>query len=839
MELAITSGFLAASAVSCVLLAAIVLIRSRRTAVHWAFIALCADLGLWTTAILLVVRADSVEAAHTYVNACFWFACFMPAAYYTFISLFPRGKFDGSIVLLGILAVSGTLLLLLSLTLESQYVREITLTPGSAPKVRYGPLLSGFSALCALVFISMHFNLYRKLRRSAGIERRQIQHVFLGILTATLTGVLTNVVGPLVGVYDMEPYGPVFIVAMMGFFAYAMVRYHLLDILTILSRTAVFAISSGTVALVFISSVTFVQWALSVFPVVSEDLRTVLPTVIAALVIVLILEPIRERAQLILNRVVMRRRYDLNQFLARVGKTAAECVKLDELLDRVSRDIQSTIGASVVRVMLVDEKDPNSLVTEHSTKPEEKGTVTHEYSALIEHIRASGEALLLEKLVHDRASEQMAQVAEMLAELDAYLCVPLVRTSGLVGIVNCGQKYSRDIYTNEDVTAFTALSSPLATAVENARLYRKLDEANQHRARILGSMRGGVIAVDTDGKITTVNYGVSEILGPVELGAHISQLNPQVANILEQTLTTRRPVLDYETLIVRPDEERVPVVMSSSILTTGEDELSGAMVVIYDLTQVKRLEQNVQRAHRLSSVGTLAAGMAHEIKNPLVSIKTFSQLLPLRYDDPDFRATFTDIVPHEVERIDSIVTRLLHFARPKPATFAPQDLRAIIEEVLVLVENQLRKGNITVETDFPGPRVNIYGDEQQLHQVFLNLVLNAVDAMREKRRGMLRVRVDYERMQVRRGAKGSAPEIDCVKIRVTDTGCGMSSESLERIFTPFYTTKDEGTGLGLSVVHGIVQEHGGTIYVESAPGQETTFVITLPIAHRLSEQKGA
>lgn len=840
MELAITSGFLAASAISCVILAVIVLVRSRRAAVHWAFIALCADLGLWSASILSVVISDNIDSARTRIDACFLFACLMPSAYYTFIALFPRSKFEGSKLMLAALALGGTALFALALAAGNLYVSEIApLVPGSAPKVRYGPVLKGYSALCAVVVVAMNWNLYCKLRRSAGIERRQIQHVFLGILIASATGILTNVIGPMVGVYDMEPYGPVFITVMMGFFAYAMVRYHLLDVLTILSRTAVFAISSATVALVFISSVTFVQWALSVFPFVSEDLRTVLPTVIAALVIVLVLEPIRERAQLVLNRVVMRRRYDLNQFLARVGKTAAEYVRLDELLERVSHEIQTTVGASIVRVMLVDEKDPDSLIIEYSTKPEENGTVTHEYGRLLAHIRDSGEALLLEKLVHGPGSSKTGKIAEMLAELDAFLCVPLSRTSGLVGIINCGQKYSRDIYTNDDVTAFTALSSPLATAVENARLYRKLDEANEHRARILGSMRGGVIAVDTEGIVTTTNYGVSEILGTVELGTHMSQLNQQVAQILEQTLTTRRPVLDHEALIVRPDDERVPVVMSSAILTTSEEELTGAMVVIYDLTQVKRLEQNVQRAHRLSSVGTLAAGMAHEIKNPLVSIKTFSQLLPLRYDDPDFRATFTDIVPHEVERIDSIVTRLLHFARPKPATFAPQDLRAIIEEVLVLVENQLRKGNITVETDFPGPRVNIYGDEQQLHQVFLNLVLNAVDAMREKRRGMLRVRVDYDRMQARRGTRGSAPEIDCVKIRVSDTGCGMSSESLERIFTPFYTTKDEGTGLGLSVVHGIVQEHGGTIYVESAPGQETTFVITLPIAHRLSEQKGA
>ncbi|MBM3290238.1 MAG: hypothetical protein FJY92_08820, partial [Candidatus Hydrogenedentes bacterium] len=267
MEIEITSGVLVASALSCVALAIIVLVRSRRNAVHWAFIALCADLALWTAAIFFVVRAESVESARQYVHASFWIACFMPAAYYTFIGLFPSGRFDGSKVLLGVLATSGVALLGLSLAFGEQYVREIALVPGAAPKVRYGPILTGFSVLCALVFVSMHFNLYRKLRRSAGIERRQIQHVFLGVLFATATGALTNVVAPLMGVHDLEPYGPVFVTVMMGFFTYAMVRYHLLDILTILSRTAVFAISSGAVALMFIGSVAVVRWALRGLPV--------------------------------------------------------------------------------------------------------------------------------------------------------------------------------------------------------------------------------------------------------------------------------------------------------------------------------------------------------------------------------------------------------------------------------------------------------------------------------------------------------------------------------------------------------------------------------------------
>lgn len=840
MELGLTSVLLGASAVLCAVLGAIVFLRNPRRSTNIAFTVLAINQLFWALGVLAIINANSAEQARFWVVATFLAACYLPVSFYTFIGYFPRGHFDGSKLFLVLLYMTGTVLAILALTPGDHYVRAITMVPRAAPAVSYGPLFEAMSVEYVTIFLVMHANLFRKFRRSGGIERRQIQHVFLGIFTFTLFAILTNILAPLVGIQNLEPYGPVFTVLMTGFFAYAILRYHLLDIWVIISRTTVYAVTSGVVVLVFLGSIAVVHWTFRNFEA-DAGIRNLGPTILAALVIVLVLEPLKSRVQLLLDRVVVRRRYDINQLLARASKNAAKHVQLDQLLKSVCDDIYQTVGASVVRVLLVDERDHCLLTTEYSTRSEECGMQTREYGELIEYLRKNPEPLILEQIIHDRMTPEHARLAGAIAEMDSYMCVPLRHTGDLVGIMNLGQKVSRDIYTAEDVVAFTALSSPLATAIENARLYRKLEEANQHRARILSNMRGGVIAVDVHGVVTTVNHWAQEILGKVELGQPLSDTNQQLLNILHHTLTDRRPILDYETVVQRVDGERIPVVISSSVLTAGDDEnaVTGAMVVIYDLTQVKRLEQNVQRAHRLSSVGTLAAGMAHEIKNPLVSIKTFSQLLPLRYDDPDFRHTFTDIVPHEVERIDSIVTRLLHFARPKPATFAPQDLRGIIEEVLVLVENQLRKGNITVETDFPGPNVPIYGDEQQLHQVFLNLVLNAIDAMRDCRSGMLRIRVDYDRKPMRRGVRGPYPEIDCVKVAVTDTGCGISAESMERIFMPFYTTKDEGTGLGLSVVHGIVTEHGGTIYVESNPGQETTFIITLPVAHRMTEVKGA
>jgi len=200
-----------------------------------------------------------------------------------------------------------------------------------------------------------------------------------------------------------------------------------------------------------------------------------------------------------------------------------------------------------------------------------------------------------------------------------------------------------------------------------------------------------------------------------------------------------------------------------------------------------------------------------------------------RFDDLDFRRTFAEVVPQEVERIDGIVSRLLDIARPRPVQFAPQSLQRIIEKVLNLIENHIRKWDIRVELSFPADEVMIHGDEQQLHQVFLNLFLNAIDALRDTQGGTLSVRLYLDRGWLRGKRMAPFMETDCVRVVVSDTGSGIPPHHLEQLFTPFFTTKAEGCGLGLSVVHGIVTEHGGEIDVESVYGAGTAFTVTFPL----------
>lgn len=228
--------------------------------------------------------------------------------------------------------------------------------------------------------------------------------------------------------------------------------------------------------------------------------------------------------------------------------------------------------------------------------------------------------------------------------------------------------------------------------------------------------------------------------------------------------------------------------------------------------RMERLEQEVRDADKLKAVSTLAAGMAHEIKNPLTSLKTFAAYLPEKASDPIFQQKFQRIVTHEVEKIDQIVRRLLDFAKPASSPLQPAQISRILDETLDFLNNECVKRRIEVERSYD-PNGTIHTDPQQLRQVFLNIFLNSLEAME-----------DGGRLSVATASRNGH-----LTVTIQDTGLGIPKEHLDRIFEPFFTTKLNGTGLGLSVVHGIITEHRGTITLDSHPGEGTTVRIELPL----------
>ncbi len=823
-----TSVLLVMAVISSCLLGGVVFFRNPERTTHKAFAVLTLNLALWALGVLLIIHSHTYDTARLWIMVTFGVATFLPATFYHFIGHFPDQTFRGMRWYLYLLFASA--LVLTGLVNTEWYILDLQVSPFSPPSVVYGPVFKAYTLMIVATLILMSANLIRKLRRAEGIERRQLEHVLGSILGGLGFAIATNVIAPFFGVGDMELYGPCFLVLMMAGLAYSMIRYHLLDIWFIVSRTTTYAIVTAAVFILFSSVVTLVNIVHRVFRTADTPAYEYLAIALTSLVVAIIIQPLREHAQLLIDRAIRHRRYDTEALTQRVSRLASQFVQLDDIMERVFLDFRQTMGVTGLRVLLASPQGDGNLVAAFST-PLDSGTRARNSNFVLEYIRKNPEPLILDELAHQGRTPNRQRLIHHMESLGAQVLIPLVTNSGVLGMIILRKKENGDIYTQDDQRVFATVAAPLAAAIENARLYGRLEELNVHLELILRNMRGTVIAVDTKGVITTINQEGRSLFPDIAPGMALGVLDAKVAHLLQMTLDNRRGILDVETTICGGKTDEIPVAMSTSCLETPEQSTTlGAMVLIHDMTQIKRLESNVQRADRLTSIGTMAAGMAHEIKNPLQSIKTFTQLLLDRYDDADFRMTFAEVVPPEVDRIDNIVTRLLHFARPQPVSFNLHDVRQIIREVFALVENQMHKEGIELRLHLPEKPIGVMADDQQLHQVFLNLVLNAIEAMRETSSNFIEVRIQTGLTHLQQPGTQVRHDVPCVKVVISDSGCGISRENLKQLFTPFFTTKADGSGLGLSVVHRIITEHRGIIDVDSNPGVGSSFTVTFPLA---------
>ena len=249
---------------------------------------------------------------------------------------------------------------------------------------------------------------------------------------------------------------------------------------------------------------------------------------------------------------------------------------------------------------------------------------------------------------------------------------------------------------------------------------------------------------------------------------------------------------------------------------------TGATVALENASlsrQLRRSEAVLERANRLSSLGTLAAGLAHEIRNPLVAVKTFLDLLPQRLDDAKFLSEFRELSLSELRRVTDLISDLLALGKSRTAERRPVDLPSTLEPVVRLMESSARKRQVELGSRWEANLPSVSADPDQLKQIVLNLLLNAIESSSAGGHVMLDVHGGT--------LTGAAP---AVVVEVQDRGPGIPADQLEHIFHPFYTTKETGTGLGLALVHQMVVDHGGEIAVDSTPGQGTVFRVTLPAA---------
>ena len=363
--------------------------------------------------------------------------------------------------------------------------------------------------------------------------------------------------------------------------------------------------------------------------------------------------------------------------------------------------------------------------------------------------------------------------------------------------------------------------------MKNAHLYNQVVVANEYVDNILSTMESGVIAVDASGHISLFNPAAHRLTGMTftpSAALSYSDLPAPLAAPLRDTLVQGRSHSQLDAILQGQDGLTTPLVYSTAKLQDKDGKTHGALIVFSDLSRLKELEREKQRAERLASFGALAAGVAHEIKNPLVAIRTFAELLPERFNEVDFREDFSKVVIKEISRIDDLVGRLRGIAATAPQQVGAVDLRDPITETITLLRGQLEQTRTSVARDFQDPAPYVTIEESQLKQLFLNLFLNAIEAMGTG--GTLTVRITRKHIQGQ----------PLIVVDVSDTGPGISDAVAANIFDPFFTTKAQGSGLGLTICRGITDAHRGTIRAErNSDGPGTTIIVELPVPSGATE----
>jgi two-component system sensor histidine kinase HydH len=327
----------------------------------------------------------------------------------------------------------------------------------------------------------------------------------------------------------------------------------------------------------------------------------------------------------------------------------------------------------------------------------------------------------------------------------------------------------------------------------------------------------GLLALDNQGRIAAFNHGAESILqlsASKVIGGEAQKILP--AELLEEIKHSQNQddVIEKEIECTTSEGNKVPLEIGASRLKDEDDVFLGNVLLFKDLTEVRTLRREVARSQRLASVGRLAAGVAHEIRNPLSSIKGFATYFKERYPDrPDDQQT-ADIMIHEVDRLNRVVGQLLEFARPVPVKRQPISLQDLLKDSIRLIEDRAAQKNISIQTRNDTGIDAAWGDPDRINQILLNLYLNAIDSMQNG--GELNVELSSE---------GDGEEI-CIK--VSDSGAGINPEHLSKVFDPYFTTKSTGTGLGLAIAHNIVEAMDGRIKVESDKKRGTTFTLNLP-----------
>jgi two-component system NtrC family sensor kinase len=694
----------------------------------------------------------------------------------------------------------------------------------------------------------------RYRRATNPLERQQLKWLSRGAFIAVTPFTLLYVI-PYLSDWQVSPsitrVAGLSLVFVPLTFSWAIVRYRLMDTDLIFKRGVTYTLVTAALASVYFA----------VVAATAELVHTRYPSLrvwgpLAGMVVFgLIFDPLKRMIQGRVDRVFDRKRYDYRETLVEFGRRLNGLTELPLLLDSIVERLPQTLLVTRLAVFLPEDLEPSTSVQTYNKRAEPRFylAASHgltnlaptdttrldlgflQFDEYEEHAH-----LFLENPEQAlRLPEPQRHTAQEL-DLSYYLPCRVANRQGsgsrTVAVIGLGRTHDGDFLSSEDMELLESLAGYIGIAIQNAQLYRRLEakigefeRLKDFNENIVESINIGIFAVDLDDRIDSWNAQMETMLALPREQALRQPLDAIFPQDFVQTFHDVRREIGSHTLykfrLELPNGEARTANIAIAPLLTRDLETVGRIILVDDITDRLHLEDQLTQAEKLSSIGLLAAGVAHEVNTPLAVISSYTQMLTKQTRDDERLGKVLEKITQQTFRASEIVNGLLNFSRTSGAAFTSLDLNAIVHDTVLLLEHQMRTAGVVVEQQLDSSLPAIHGNQGKLQQVMLNLLLNAKDAMH----GIPQARLHIQSLR----------EHGRVVLRISDNGSGIEGADLHRIFDPFFTTKGtpaegqrKGTGLGLAVTYGIMQEHKGKIGVESTPGVGTTFRLEFPTAAR-------
>jgi PAS domain S-box-containing protein len=774
----------------------------------------------WVSSISLALSTTDLHKTLPLGRLGFFFATLMPFSLVCLFRTFhrPAPHYNKSPFV-----IAATLCFLFAALSISPWVVKGAAHGTGRPNFIYGPLHPLLGAYLISCFFFALFTLWRVAREASGMRKLQLRYLGMGVLLGGVGIVTTNLLIPVLwqtSYYSL--FGPYFTLVFVSFSAHAIISHRLMDVKVVVRKGVVYVSALGVASLLFLAAAALTR----VIGTRTTEHLSLTVAVAIALTVSILFQPLKQWIHNSLNRYLYREPYDYQQTVREATRRLSTILDLKTLLHFLTQVIDRTLRVESVAIYLPagDSKEYlASIVTSHGVRGSSSPPISLAASSpIVTFLQTQQRPFLLEEPPRNYPHELTQTTIDELQRVGGTIVFPLLDEQSVSGVLVIGPKRSGDPYLIDDVDLISTLVGQAAVAMKNAHLYREVVLANERIENILETMDNGVIAVTADQKVTLFNSAAEGITGldAKQLKHSSLTLLPlEISEPIRATLRDLQPRLQHETVLLHPPRGSTSIIYSTSPLRDASGTVFGVVAVLNNVTRLRELEAEKRRTERLASIGAFASGIAHEIKNPLVAIKTFAELLPERFTEKEFREDFAEIAIREIERIDELIGRLRGLVTLQPQQFASTSIRELLDDTLALLRGQLEQAKIAVTISPCDDAFAVAGDRSQLKQLVLNIFLNSIEAMQHG--GDLVVTLSRVHVE----------EQDCVELAIQDSGPGIPEAIFGQMFDPFVTTKPQGSGLGLSICRGIVEAHRGSITIHNnAHTSGVTVIIKLPVA---------